>query len=82
MILTQGEQMLVTPTGYVYEMYAPHQGAAAVRSLIETEQVPFRKGDQTIEMAAFAGSASLKGNTLFLTLTYCHADLSIEVKVD
>ena len=32
MILTEGEKMLVTPTGHVYEMYAPHQGGQAVRT--------------------------------------------------
>ena len=43
MILTEGEQMLVTPTGYVYEMYAPHQGATAVRTRIETPDINFKK---------------------------------------
>ncbi len=43
MILTQGEQMLVTPTGYVYEMYAPHQGAKALRVRLETPEITFQK---------------------------------------
>ena len=41
MILTQGEQMLVTPTGYVYEMYAPHQGAKSLRLRIETPEINY-----------------------------------------
>ena len=88
MILTEGEQMLVTPTGYVYEMYAPHQGATALRTRIETPDINFKKSnilqtswqsalqkDETMEgsIPLVAGSASLKGKELFLTITNSHA---------
>ena len=82
MILTEGEQMLVTPTGYVYEMYAPHQGGAALRARrIETEQISYQKGSQAGSLPAVAGSASIKGKTLFLTLTNSHAGQEAEVRV-
>lgn len=79
MALTQGEKMLVTPTGYVYEMYAPHQGGEAVRSLVETGTVSFKKGETTESLPLISGSASLKGKVLFLTLTNCHASQAEEV---
>ncbi len=82
MILTQGEKMLVTPTGYVYEMYAPHQDGTAVRTLVETEVVTYKKGEKEGSIPVIAGSASLKGKTLFITLTNCHAEQGTEVKVD
>ncbi len=82
MILTQGAQMLVTPTGYVYEMYAPHQGAAAVRSLIESDTISYQNGSKTGSLPAVAGSASLNGKTLFLTLTNSQAEQGVEVAVD
>jgi alpha-N-arabinofuranosidase len=97
MILTQGEQMLVTPTGYVYEMYAPHQGAKSVRVRIETAEIRFKKENilQTTWQSALqvgekmegviptvAGSASLKGQAIFLTLTNSHAQEVAEVTVD
>ncbi len=81
MILTQGEHMLVTPTGYVYEMYAPHQGGAAVDCLVETEDIGFAKKERQATLPAVAGSASLKGKNLFLTLTNSHATQSIRVDV-
>lgn len=81
MVLTQGEKMLVTPTGYVYEMYAPHQGGRAVRTMLETEPVTFKRGDKEESMPLLAGSASLKGKTLFITLTNAHAASLVEVKV-
>ncbi len=82
MVLTQGEKMLVTPSGYVYELYAPHQGAEAVRALVETGTVSFKKGDKTESLPIVAGSASLKGRLLFLTLTNCHASQTEEVTVN
>ena len=97
MILTQGEQMLVTPTGYVYEMYAPHQGARSLRMRLETEEVTFQKRHllkpiwqeamQSWEgmeghLPVVAGSASIKDETLFVTLTNSHAAQAAEVSLD
>jgi alpha-N-arabinofuranosidase len=97
LILTKGEQMLVTPTGYVYEMYAPHQGATALRTRIETSSINFKKSnilqtswqsalqkDETMEgcIPLVTGSASLEGKELFLTMTNSHAQEAGEVTVD
>lgn len=97
LILTQGEQMLVTPTGYVYEMYAPHQGAKSLRVRIETPEIRFRKTNifQTTWQSALqvgekmesviptvAGSASLKEDTIFVTLTNSHTSDAAEVVLD
>jgi alpha-N-arabinofuranosidase len=81
MILTEGERMLITPTGHVYEMYAPHQGGQAVRTLVETESVAWQHGEQQGSLPVVAGSASLKDKTLFVTLTNCHATEAAEVPV-
>jgi alpha-N-arabinofuranosidase len=97
LILTRGEQMLVTPTGYVYEMYAPHQGAKSLRVRVETPEIRFKKTSilQTSWQSALqagekmdgviptvAGSASLKEDTIFVTLTNSHASESAEVTLD
>jgi alpha-L-arabinofuranosidase len=89
--------MLVTPTGYVYEMYAPHQGAMALRTRIETSDINFEKSnilqsswqsalqkDETMKgcIPLVAGSASLKGKELFLTMTNSHACEAVEATVD
>jgi len=97
MILTQGEQMLITPTGYVYEMYAPHQGAKSLRMRLETPEITFPKrhllkpiwqeamqkweGEEG-HLPVVAGSASIQGDILFLTLTNSHATQAAEVAVD
>jgi alpha-N-arabinofuranosidase len=89
--------MLVTPTGYVYEMYAPHQGAKSLRVRIETPDISFTKTKilQTTWQSALqvgekiegviptvAGSASLKDNTLFISLTNSHTSQATEVALD
>jgi alpha-N-arabinofuranosidase len=81
MVLTEGDKMLVTPTGYVYEMYAPHQGGESIRTRIETDTVSFKKGEKDESLPVVAGSASLKDRLMFLTLTNAHATQAQEVNV-
>jgi alpha-N-arabinofuranosidase len=82
MVLTQEERMLVTPTGHVYEMYAPHQGGTSVRMLVDTDTVDLGAGGPIESLPVVAGSASLKGKTLYLTLTNSHAQSEMEVSVE
>jgi alpha-N-arabinofuranosidase len=79
MILTDGGDAIVTPTGHVYEMYAPHQGATAVRTLVESDTVDFESSDAKGALPILSGSASVKGDTLFVTLTNAHASEALEV---
>jgi alpha-N-arabinofuranosidase len=81
MVLTEGERMLVTPTGLVYELYAPHQNGKAVRALFETPDVTYTYANKESAVPVVAGSASLKEHTLFLTLTNSHAQAETEVTV-
>ena len=73
MILTHGDLMVVTPTGYVYEMYAPHQGGTSVPVAVESESLGVTDPDGEASMDVVAGSASLKEDALFVTLTNAHA---------
>jgi alpha-N-arabinofuranosidase len=82
MILTQEEKMLVTPTGYVYEMYAPHQGGTSLRTVIESDAATYTAGGKDQQVATVSGSASRTGKVLFLTLTNAHATDAVEVTVD
>lgn len=82
MILTQDEKMLVTPTGYVYEMYAPHQGGTSLRAVIESDAATYTAGGKAQQVATVSGSASRTGKVLFLTLTNAHATDAVKVTVD
>lgn len=80
-VLTQGDKMLVTPTGHVYAMYAPHQGGQAISVDAETEHVYYQERGKLAFLPLVSGSASIKGKTLFLTLTNAHATAGAEVTV-
>ena len=82
MVLTQDEKMLVTPTGYVYELYSPHQGGAALRTVIESDDATYTAAGKEQQVPTFSGSASLKGKILFLTLTNAHATDAVAVTVE
>ena len=81
MVLTQGADMLVTPTGYVYQMYTPHQGGQSLHTRLETDTVTFERGGKDEIIPCVAGSASLKDGTLFLTLTNAHAAQPAELSL-
>lgn len=83
MVLTEpgSPRILVTPTGYVYGMYAQHQNGKSVRMLVETPEVIYTAAGKPGSLPVGAGSASLKEKTLFLTLTNSHASDPAEVKI-
>jgi alpha-N-arabinofuranosidase len=83
-VLTEpgSSRMLVTPTGRVYELYAPHQGGRAVRALVETPTIAYTQAGKEACLPLVSGSASLKDQALFLTLTNCHAAQEVELVVD
>ncbi len=84
MVLTEPDspRMLVTPTGYVYEMYSPHQGGKSVRALVETPDTSYTQSGKEYRLPLVSGSASLKERDLFLTLTNSHASQEIDLAID
>ena len=74
MVLTDGERMLVTPSGHVYAMYRAHQGGQSLHTSFESESLAFTSGGAQQELPTLAGSASLKGRELTLSVVNCHAD--------
>jgi alpha-N-arabinofuranosidase len=92
MVLTEDEKMCITPTGHVYAMYALHQGGQAVRMTLTSDGTTVKMPDlrdmtsprltsRELSLPYVAGSASVKGKSLFLTLTNCHATESIDAQV-
>ncbi len=80
MILTQGAQMLLTPTYHVFEMYRIHQDATLLPIHLQGES--YRSGDA--EIPSLSASASRKDGQI--SVTVCHTDptqsatLSIEMR--
>jgi len=82
MILTQGPQMLTTPTYHVFELYRSHQGARVLRASFDSPPVSFAVGEQKRQLPGLAGSASVKADLLTLSVVNPHATLPAEAQLD
>jgi len=82
---TDEEQMWLTPTYYVFDLYKGHMGAQSVHVDIDTAMVEAREGDGTrSELPVLSASASLNAakGTLLLTVTNRHLEEAAEVDID
>lgn len=72
MVLTKEDQMVLTPTYYVFKMYVPHQGAKLIPVKIESNQY-------TNNVPTVSATASVKdGKT---TLSLVNTDLVTEAEI-
>lgn len=76
MILTQGSHMVLTPTYYVFRMYAPHQNATVIPLDIHCGSRKVR-GDRNIETVS--ATASMKDGEFNISLT--NVDLRNKSKI-
>ena len=72
LFLCDGDKFVATPNFHVFEMYKPHQGATAVRTQIEAPTVAFGAGNERRQVFGLAGSASVREQSLTLTLVHAH----------
>jgi len=79
MVLTQGNQMVLTPTWYVFKMYKPHQDA---------EYIPVDYSSKTIEsndmgdVPSISATASRKDGVMTVTLVNPSLEASQQVLID
>ena len=78
MILTEGDQMLLTPTYHVFEMFTPHHDA----DLLDMEYDPGHYIMDDIQLPHISASASRKDGRVFLTLANLSHQDSVEVSID
>ena len=82
MILTDGDRMLTTPTYHVYDLYQAHQGGLSLQTKVVTEDIAFEMIGDAYQVPTLSGSASLKGNTLTLSVVNTNADSPVEAAVN
>jgi alpha-N-arabinofuranosidase len=81
MCLTDGDKMIVTPTYHVYDLYQDHKDGRALRVEVESPSASFALGNERRSMPVLTASASIKNNTLTVSLTNAHATLPQEVEL-
>jgi alpha-N-arabinofuranosidase len=81
LFLADEDRFVATPTFHAYEMYKPHQGGRAVRMAIQASEVDFRPESKDRKLFRLAGSASVQGKDLTLTLVHSHVGEPAEVLI-
>jgi alpha-N-arabinofuranosidase len=82
LFLADGDRFVATPNFHVFEMYRPHQGGRSVPIDVRAPGVRFRASGHSQEIFRVAGSASLSGRRLTLTLVHTHVGEPAEVAVE
>lgn len=77
-ILTDGKQMILTPTYHVFEMYRPHMDADLLTQ--ELSDVPqYSLGNEAVDALDISSSLTKDGN---LFITVCNSDLHQNIPLD
>jgi alpha-N-arabinofuranosidase len=69
LFLAHEDKFCLTPTYHVFDMYAAHQGARSVRTLVASPANRYDRNGTPTTMRGLNGSASVNGSTLTLTVT-------------
>lgn len=76
MVLTRGNQMVLTPTYYVFKMYVPHQDAKLIPLRVEANSITAHDGRRLPSVSA---TASTKDGTA--TISLANTDLTEDATV-
>lgn len=77
-ILTREDEMVLTPTYYIFKLYSVHQDAMLVPAFLETSDYTFN-GESVPKISA---SSSVKDGTIAITLCNLDPDKSEKVEIE
>ena len=77
-VLTDGDQMVLTPTYHVFDLYKAHQDAKEIDCYVQSEKV----GEGPWQIDQITASASEKDGAITLTVANLSADKPAEITVD
>jgi alpha-N-arabinofuranosidase len=69
LFLAHEDKFIVTPTYHVFDMYAAHQGAQSLRTMVSAPRLPYTRNGRPATMRGLSASSSLRGKELTLTVT-------------
>ena len=81
LFLAYEDKFLLTPTFHVFEMFTPHMGAKAVRTVFSAPQVQYNRNNQQAHFWGLGGSASINDKMLTVTVTNPHLEEPREAEI-
>lgn len=69
LFLAHEDKFILTPTYHVFDMYAAHQGAQAVRAVFAAPRSSYNRNGREATIRGLSGSASRRDKELTLTVT-------------
>jgi alpha-N-arabinofuranosidase len=81
LFLAHEDRFVATPNFHVFEMYAPHAGGISVRTLFSAPAVSFERIGAKGSLWGLAGSATVKGQRLTLTVVNPHVSEAREAEI-
>jgi len=66
--LAHEDKFVVTPVGHVFEMYVPHQGGRALRTIFSSPPIHYDRDGKPTEFWGLQGSASVHNKSLTITV--------------
>jgi len=79
MVLTEGEQMILTPSYYVFDLFTPHQDATLIQSTVETSEYAF----DCETVPGLSVSTSLASDrTILMTIVNPDPNSDLQARVD
>lgn len=81
LFIAHENNFIVTPTFHVFEMYTPHQGAQAVRTVFSAPAVKYTRVGKPASFWGLQGSASLRDKELVLTAVNPHVSEARDTEI-
>lgn len=81
LFLADGDKFTLTPTYHVFDMFTPHMGAQSLRTLFSAPRASYDRNGKPADILGLAGSASLNGKTVTLTVTNTHMTQPRETEI-
>ncbi len=83
LFLAHGSDFIVTPTYHVFDMFKEHQGATALQTAFDREEIAFEHQEthKEAKIAKLSVSASVKGGALLLTVANCSLGQPAELEL-
>jgi alpha-L-arabinofuranosidase len=82
LFIAHGDRFVLTPVYHVFQMYAAHQGAQAVRTLFASPTISYDRDGKPATFWGLKGSASVRGKDLTITVVNPDVAQAREANID